>query len=781
MERIERGFSSLAGCYALLATLACSFLIYAHWAFTTHPPQWADQVPHFVIGSSSGQPLHFAQIISATRVAALYFHDRMHTTQLYFAVFAAVWVACLLWMLLGKQRRRIALRRGALWIGAVSLFVLGAAALYGVGTRGAYAHRIPVLPHVSDALAGAFMLALPLIAWSRTRRRASDDDFDAALDDPDGVSASRLERLGLGTTMSVVPRPEDASRLEIRPEARPGNPLPAGQTSQAEDHASIAINRLMARATASVSVEPQQPPVDVASANPVMVTPSETILVAPPAPVSAVPSIALVQAEPVAALVSEQIAVQVAEPISAMPVALVAEHVDTEAVAVRMSESLVEAPEAVYEPLPEWVAELPAEHNIVEPVIVEPVAFRVSSRMDEAVDGSAALVAEERVAALPAEHRASETVAFQIHEAIAEVAAVPVAVVAEEPVAAIAAVHFMAEPVAVQDPEPIALVVEEPVAVAIPDSIAFTEPAEISVEHFAAEHFALETPEPTAMVIEEPHTVAVPEPLALVAEEPVIALPPVDTEMPPKPVTVAQLEPLPVFVATLEPIAMSAEPLAVLPLASAAAVTPAEPATVVQPEPFPVAVAPLEPMAAVAADPIAVLPAAQAAVVIPAEPVTVAQPEPLPVPTKLAEPIEFVPREPATVVPPAPVAMMPPKPKPVSQPEPTPTAPAREIANQASQESGDEFLHGLSTLNRSWRRIEAMQEEMDEWFKQRRRQALAQATTPPGMRNSNLGNNLVQDLGEKLAAIDAQWLEIRNAALGISRAVGDASDTDQNK
>ena len=805
VERIDKGFSSLVSCYALLATLAFSFLIYAHWAFTAHPPQWADQVGSFVTRPSSGNALHLAKALSAVRIAALYFHERAHTTRLYFGVFAAVWLACLLWTLIRRRRRVAIYGRGLVWIGAMSLVVLAGAALYGLGTRGVFPQRIPVLSRVSDAVAAGFLLALPLITWSRARRRADDEDLDGESGSPSEVSAHRLARLGLGNEMSselsVVPPREGSAPLEISSKGRSADSSGPSQNSQTEDHATFAANRLIARAAAPVVEMPREL---VAVADP------EPVAVALPEP-AVVPSaaLALVQAEPFSALVPEPIASQVAEPIPAIPAehiaAVVPERVEAEPVAVQMSEPVVEAPEAVHEVLPEPVAEISAEHSFVEAI-----AFRISDLIDdEAVGGSAVPEAEGPLAVLPGEHSA---VAFQIYEAIAGVASEPVAVLAEEPIAmvaeepvtivaeeavtpraadtAITAEHTLAEPVEFQTVEAIALVGEEPAAavdsapVAIVAeetvSIALTEPvAEVSVEHFAAEHFALETPEPTVMVLEEPHTV-VPEPVAVVAEDPV-ALPPAATAIPSKPVTVAQLEPLRVSFATLEPIAMSAEPIAVFPPASVAAVIPAESVTVAQPEP--ICVAPVEPIAAVAADPVAVLPPAQVAAVLPAEPVTVGQPEPLLVSAKPAEPITVVPRESIAALPPAPVAVMPPKPKSVPQPEQTPLSPptpTREPSNHSSLETGDEFLHGLSTLNRSWRRIETMQEEMDEWFKLRRRQALAQAATPPAMRNSSLGTNLVQDLSEKMAAIDAQWVEIRNAALGISRAVGDAPD-DQNK
>jgi len=864
----------LAGCYALLATLACSFLMYAHWDFTVHPPLWADQARSFVFGSSLAHAPHLAKALSAIRLAALYFRDRMHTTRLFFGVFAAVWLACLLWMQIGRRSR--SLRRQALWILGMTLLVSAASILYGLGTRGVYAERIPSLMPLSDGLAAGFLLLiLPLITSARIRKRNEQADLEA-----NDISAGRLASLNLGE-ISIVPRSEAAPSAEATADAKSPKAAPSIQPL-ANDHTMIAVNRLMARATAPVIEMPLPTADPVAVANPLTVS-------EPPSVVQST-ALALVHTDSGADLDPEPITAQVAEPVSTTLdepfAALVDEHVDADAVAILMSDSIVEAPEAVYEPLPESVSELPVEHSVVEPIAfqlsglidepvaeeaveepastlveehltaptselnIEPLAFHIHEAINEvspepvteATTEPIALVTEEPAVAEPALHFAAEPVAVHNSEPIAFVAEEPVAaipesvsivadepapialtesvpetsalhfaaehlavettepftLVAEEPAVAEPALHFTAEPVVVHHSEPIALVAEEPVAVPESVSVVTDAPARITLTesltetstlHFAADHSIVETPEPIALVLEQPHTAAVPEPAAVEADEPVIALSSLAAEIHHNPETFPQLEPLPVSVATPEPIVMSAEPFAVLPLASVAAAIPAESVTPAQPEPIPtappVSSISLGPIAAVAADPIAALPPAQAAVVVSAEPVTAAQPEPVLLSPKPAEPIEFVPRESPGAVPPAPVAVMPPKPKPVAEPAPAtppaPAAPAREVSNQGSLDAGDEFLHGLSTLNRSWRRIEAMQEEMDEWFKQRRRQALAQAATPPAMRNSSLGNSIVQDLSEKMAAIDSQWAEIRNAALGITRVVGDTSDPDQNK
>jgi len=729
VERIERGISSLAGCYALLASLAASFLIYAHLAFMAHPPNWASPPVRFVTGSPSGHTLQPRHVFATIQIAALYLRERMHTTWLFCGVFAAVWLACLLWMHFGRRGRGLAFdRQEALWVGGITLLVFSVAALYGLGTKGVIPQRIPALVPVSDAFAIGFMLALPVITLSRIRRRHEEEIEAEFLQESSDLSARSLARLGLGDDAAINPlaETETVSRAEIELP----NFVPAVQGPHSDDRLAVAANQLIAGLASPVALAPQEPVVDAApqavsmmSSGPAAAALLEPVLVMPA-------TVHTLSSPGPAAIVSEPIEATIAEPIA--------------------------------EPVPLASA---------EPVTSEPVSYQRFERIAELATEPLMVVSAEPIELAPAgtaEVPAPEPVVYIIPESAP--------VVIPEPVAEIHAEEFVADLDALRIAEPMAEVIPEPTTVALPEPVAMSleEPAmEPAAKHNEAKSVALHTHEPMAMVVEEPVPVAVQEPVAFVAEEHAVApSPEEDAMMPWQPV--ADSLPLPDAVATLEPIAMSADPIAV------ASMTLPEPETVAQLEPLPVSAAPVAPIAAVAADPIAVLPAAHIAVAMPTEPVTVPQPEPLLISVKSTEPIAVVPREPNSVIPPAPAVVMPLKPKPTPQSEPAPPTPAREMGHHSSLETGDEFLHGLSTLNRSWRRIETMQEEMDEWFKQRRRQALVQAATPPGMRNSSLGNNLVQDLSEKMAAIDAQWAEIRIAALEISRAVGDVAPPDRN-
>jgi len=681
VERIERGFSSLAGCYALLASLAASFLIYAHRAFLAHPPHWA--TPDGLVRiSSPGQALHARHAFAIIQTSALYFRERMHTSWLFCVVFAAVWLACLLWMHFGRRGRGLAFnRKEALWMGGISLLIFSAAALYGFGTKGMVPRRIPALVPVSDTFAVGFILALPVITWSRIRRRheeAIESEFRRESGD---LSARSLARLGLGDDAPIKPSAE--TETVSRPEIKLPNLVPAVQGPHSDDHPAVAANRLIARLASPVALAPQEPVVD---ADP----------------------------QAVSMMSSGSTAAALLEPVLVMPAT------------VHTLSSPRPAPVIVPEPVEANIAEPIAEAVPLvsaEPVIPEPVSYQRFERIAELATEPLMVVSAEPIELAPAgtaEVPAPEPVVYMIPESA------PVAI--PEPVAAIHAEEFVADLDALQ----IAELIPEPTTVALPEPIAMSleEPAmEPAAKHNEAEPVALHTHELMAMVVEEPFAVAIPEPAALVAEEHAVTCPEEDAMRPWEPA--ADSLPLPDAVASLEPIAMSADPIAVASM------------TLREPE-------------------------------------TLGQLEPLHVSVKPPEPIAVVPREPISVVPPAPVAVMPPKPKPTPQSEPAAPTPARETGHHSSLETGDEFLYGLSTLNRSWRRIETMQEEMDEWFKQRRRQALLQAATPPGMRNSSLGNNLVQDLSEKMAAIDAQWAEIRNAALGISRAVGDVAPPDRN-
>jgi hypothetical protein len=84
-------------------------------------------------------------------------------------------------------------------------------------------------------------------------------------------------------------------------------------------------------------------------------------------------------------------------------------------------------------------------------------------------------------------------------------------------------------------------------------------------------------------------------------------------------------------------------------------------------------------------------------------------------------------------------------------------------------------------MNSSWQNIESIREEIDDWFEQRRQQAIAHLDTHTGMRRSTLARNLLNDFpNDKLSAVDAEWAEIRRAALEISRWFGDAPAPEPN-
>ena len=122
---------------------------------------------------------------------------------------------------------------------------------------------------------------------------------------------------------------------------------------------------------------------------------------------------------------------------------------------------------------------------------------------------------------------------------------------------------------------------------------------------------------------------------------------------------------------------------------------------------------------------------------------------------------------------------------PIASPPMEASAPLPEtvpVAPEAPATKGiDGFREHLSVLNGSWQRIETIREEIDEWFEQRRRLALAHLETHPGVRSSGLAMDLFQDFpNDKLAAVDAQWGEIRRAALEISRWFGDAPAPEPN-
>lgn len=401
MERIERGFSSLAGCYALLASLAASFLIYAHLAFLAHPPHWASPTEGFGSGTSSAFALRTPRVLANVHLAALYLRERMHTTRLFFGVFAAVWLACLLWMQFGRRHRRLAFhRREALWIGAISLLVFSVAALYGLGTNGVLPRRIPALVPVSDAFAAGFMLALPLITWSRIRRR-HEEEMDAELEDPSDVSARSLARLGLGDDASNVRPLEGFSRLEIRPDIR--SEIVRKDLSPGDEQAKVPANRLLGivelavptpvEAPESVAVTFTAPvieapePVTMTPPDPVAILPSQPVAVMSPAP------IAVEAPEPIALQSPSAVAVALAEPVAVIPPAEPLTVMPPFPVAIVPTEpfSVIPPPEPITVMAPEAVAKLPPDPIVTmppEPFFVMPPDPTPLSSAGKPADGA---------------------------------------------------------------------------------------------------------------------------------------------------------------------------------------------------------------------------------------------------------------------------------------------------------------------------------------------------------------------------------------------------------
>jgi hypothetical protein len=183
---------SLAGCYALLAALAALFLVYAHLSLVPHPVYWSGQV-HDSIHFHS---FTFSDFLGGARSAAYTLRDRMHNTWFFFSFFVAVWLTALLWMLVERRRRKLSFGpQEVSWMGWISLSVFSTAVLYGLGTNGLLARRFPRAVTVSDALAIGFVLALPVVAWSRLQRQRIAEA--SAFEEDTPPSPRRVGLLGL--------------------------------------------------------------------------------------------------------------------------------------------------------------------------------------------------------------------------------------------------------------------------------------------------------------------------------------------------------------------------------------------------------------------------------------------------------------------------------------------------------------------------------------------------------------------------------------------------------
>jgi hypothetical protein len=255
LHRLEKSFSSLAGCYALLATLAALFLIYARVAFLPNSPDLSSSI--FRPLSSPVQRWHLW--LDFIREAVYTFRDRLHTTWLFFGVFAAVWLACLLWMQIERSRHNFSFNRHeAVWMAWMSLAVFCAAVFYGLGTNGMFPQRLPRLATVSDVVALAFMLALPVIACSRLRRQ----QLQVLEDSGDSVLPRRSSGfLGLDDVETDACLAESLSLREVRPKVRSVEMLPAVQIihERPTEHAIAVADRLVESAKSPVIAKPLEP------------------------------------------------------------------------------------------------------------------------------------------------------------------------------------------------------------------------------------------------------------------------------------------------------------------------------------------------------------------------------------------------------------------------------------------------------------------------------------------------------------------------------------------
>lgn len=113
-------------------------------------------------------------------------------------------------------------------------------------------------------------------------------------------------------------------------------------------------------------------------------------------------------------------------------------------------------------------------------------------------------------------------------------------------------------------------------------------------------------------------------------------------------------------------------------------------------------------------------------------------------------------------------------------PEPS-ALPVSDVAAKPVGKDIESFRHHLAAINQSWQRIEALRLEIDEWFERRRREAIAHLDMHPGMRSSVLEKSLLQNFpNEKLAEVDAEWAEIRNASVEIQRWFSEVPAPDQS-
>lgn len=273
----------MASCYALFAALAVLLLIYAHSALAhlvwPSSADWSGILSlsgdNSLRSSLSGHSFAGSPLIADLKISALVLRNRMHTTWLFFGVFAAVWITTVAWMLFEMGRRELSAGRAeAWWIGWVSLSVFAVAVLYGLGTNGLLPRRFPIAVTISDVLAAAFILALPILAWRRVHRRqqlAQEEEFD--LRSKPSTRAHGL--LGLNDDESTERLIESLAACKVVPV----DLLPAVQlfhSNSPGEHTKATMNQLIESAEMPVVSQP--------------LTTDATPMLAAPAVVEAAPS-----------------------------------------------------------------------------------------------------------------------------------------------------------------------------------------------------------------------------------------------------------------------------------------------------------------------------------------------------------------------------------------------------------------------------------------------------------------------------------------------------------
>ncbi len=167
-EVVEGKFALLAGCYAFLALLAVCLLV-----FVFYSPHSAIDATGLAAENSSSS----LQFLANAKVAVLLLQDQMHNTWFFLYIFLAVWVTVLGWEVV--VRRRLELPSGLrefYFMGWITLATLSMAIIYGMATNGILAYRFPMASPAADVLAVGFVLALPVIAWTRLLRQRKEQD-----------------------------------------------------------------------------------------------------------------------------------------------------------------------------------------------------------------------------------------------------------------------------------------------------------------------------------------------------------------------------------------------------------------------------------------------------------------------------------------------------------------------------------------------------------------------------------------------------------------------------